>query len=587
MLSKEIPAEKIDDIIELYSSGQIQKALKSINSLSIIYPEEPILHNIRGACYSSLNQKDKAIKSFKDAVFIKPDYIDGLYNLGNTYRELNQLNDAIICFRDIINIDPVHLEAQYNLGLTLYQLDLLYESLEHFENAILIFPENIEIRINIGNILLDLNKNDEAIEHYNKVLTQDPNNSKVYNNLGTIFREIGQSNFAIDHFKKAIELDSEYSEAFYNLGFSYQDLGQSHHAIKNYEKAINIDNHAKSFHSLSYIKNYKLNDPHLSQIKTILSSNQLSQHDRIQINFGLANVYEKFDVQTEYFNYLNEGNRLQKIQSNYLHEESALRFKSIKKLFNSPLNSVKKSHLFASLVKKPIFIVGMPRSGTSLVEQILASHKEVYGAGELNTLHKLANPIINNHLSGDISSLNEQTICFVRDTYIDFLKNLDTQNNIITEKLPLNFQYIGLILSAIPEAKIVHLKRDARATCWSNYKYYFESKDNGYSNNFKDLADFYKLYVDLMNYWHQQFPNKIFDLSYEDLTINQEDETRGLLDYCELDWDDNCLKFNDNDRPVKTISALQVRKKMYQGSSEAWKKHWSQIQPLIAALKEY
>ena len=160
--------------------------------------------------------------------------------------------------------------------------------------------------------------------------------------------------------------------------------------------------------------------------------------------------------------------------------------------------------------------------------------------------------------------------------------------NVITDKLPLNFQYIGFIVSAFPEAKIVHLKRDARATCWSIYKSNFKSRrGNGFSYNLDDLAGFYGLYTDLMDFWHQTFPDKIYDLCYEDLTTNQEEETRKLLEYCELDWDENCLEFHTNKRAVKTASALQVRQKMYQGSSEAWKKHEAYLEPLIKALDSY
>jgi len=190
-------------------------------------------------------------------------------------------------------------------------------------------------------------------------------------------------------------------------------------------------------------------------------------------------------------------------------------------------------------------------------------------------------------LDKQYKKLTERTILFIRDEYLDMLNNLNNKEKVITDKLPLNFQYIGFILSAFPEAKIIHLKRDARATCWSNYKYYFVSKNNGYSNNFQDLAGFYGLYEDLMNFWHEKYPNKIYDISYEDLTVNQEEETRKLLDYCDLQWDKNCLNFHTNERAVRTVSALQVRKKMYQGSSEAWKKHWAYIQPLTNALKPY
>ena len=188
---------------------------------------------------------------------------------------------------------------------------------------------------------------------------------------------------------------------------------------------------------------------------------------------------------------------------------------------------------------------------------------------------------------GDIDQVTEQALTFIRNEYLDKLEQLNIEDKVITDKLPLNFQYIGFILSAFPEAKIVHLKRDARAICWSNYKYYFDSKNNGYANNFEDLVGFYELYDDLMSFWHDLYPNKIYDLSYEELTTNQENETRKLLEYCDLDWDENCLNFHTNNRAVKTISSLQVRQKMYQGSSENWKKYRAYIKPLIDGLKHY
>jgi hypothetical protein len=235
---------------------------------------------------------------------------------------------------------------------------------------------------------------------------------------------------------------------------------------------------------------------------------------------------------------------------------------------------------------RPIFILGMPRSGTTLVEQIIASHHKVYGAGELNNLKNIVTPILVNHLNSKNKTINKQEIKSVRQQYLDSLIKLNAKEKIVTDKMPINFRFIGFILSALPEAKIIHVKRDARATCWSNYKHYFSS-GNGFTFDQEDLARFYGLYSELMDFWHKLFPNKIYDLNYEKLTVNQKKETEKLLKYCELDWDENCLEFHKNDRGIKTASASQVRQKMYQGSSEAWKKYEPYIEPLISGLKGY
>jgi hypothetical protein len=244
----------------------------------------------------------------------------------------------------------------------------------------------------------------------------------------------------------------------------------------------------------------------------------------------------------------------------------------------------------------------MPRSGSTLVEQIMSSHHAVHGAGELSNLTTIIGKIVSDNLTqgSDIASTSigdkkinfsnaysipETAFLSIREQYLDVLSNLNVQESVITDKFLLNFLYIGFILTAFPEAKIVHMKRDARATCWSIYRINLKGLD--YGNDFEDLAGFYGLYADLMDFWHQLFPSKIYDMCYEDLTINQEEETRKLLQYCELDWDENCLSFHKNKRVVESASVVQVRQKMYQGSSEAWKKHEAYLKPLIKSLSSY
>ena len=586
MNQKKLPLELIDPIIELYSSGKIEEAIEAVEALNKNYPNDPLLININGVCNQAQGFTERAIENYEHAIRIKPDYVDALYNLGNIFKDDGRIDDAIKSYEKVIEINPGYDDAQFNLGVSLQILGQVDKAIDHYEKALLSVPDNTGIRINLGFIFQSLGNLDDAIEEYKKVLEMDPNQLIVLNNLGACLKELGEMNQAIEYFEKALEIDPNYAEAHYNLGSVYQDLGEIKQAILCYEKAVVINNYPMAYQSLSHLKKYKPNDNQIIQMQSLLKSGNLSQSEKINICLALANIYEKFGNQVEFFNYLNEGNILQKNESSYSLVNIKNEHDAIKKMFQKNLPSVEKpiSH---SSSKKPIFIVGMPRSGTSLVEQIISSHQRVFGAGELNTLTKLASPIINNFILGDIDQVTEQALLFIRDEYFDILDKLGTKEKIITDKLPLNFQYIGFILSAFPEAKIVHLKRDARAICWSNYKYYFDSKNNGYSNNFEDLVGFYRLYNDLMSFWHDLYPGKVYDLNYEDLTTNQEDETRKLLEYCDLDWDENCLNFHNNDRAVKTISSLQVRQKMYQGSSEDWKKHWAYIAPLIDGLKSF
>ena len=587
MDKKELSETKVDSIIELFSNGKISKALDSIELLFKNHPNESLLFNIRGACYASLNQPEEAIKNYKDALAIKPDYSDASYNLGNVLKDLGHLDEAVKSYKKTIAIEPNYHAAQHNLGVTLQELGLLNDAAEQYEKAINIKPDNIEARINLGSVYQSLGQLEEAIEQYESILSSNPKNVEVLNNLGIIYRELGHADEAISYYKKALENDPEFTSAYYNLGFIYQDLGQVENSIEQYEKAISISDHAWSYHNLSYLKQYSAGDPQIAKMQSLLSNNKLNSLDHMHLCLALAKVHENLGNQIEFFHFLNEGNSLRKKELKYSLEQSKKSHSAIKKIFTSKPSSIIKPVSKDESKKYPIFIVGMPRSGTSLVEQILDSHNKVYGAGELATLTKLVNPVIKNYLAGDTKVINEKTLLFIHQEYSDMLSRLNTSKKIITDKLPLNFQYIGFILSIFPDAKIIHLKRDARATCWSNYKTFFTDIENGYSHDFDDLVGFYSLYRELMDFWHDLYPNKIYDLCYEDLTNDQENETRKLLEYCDLDWDENCLNFHQNQRQVKTPSTLQVRKKLYKGSSEAWKKYWAHIQPLINGLKSY
>ena len=216
------------------------------------------------------------------------------------------------------------------------------------------------------------------------------------------------------------------------------------------------------------------------------------------------------------------------------------------------------------------------------MEQILACHSQVHGAGELVFMERLASSILS--IQSDHHKLSQNDIKRVHDGYLAKLTELKVPEKIITDKTPHNFLWIGFILSAFPEAKIIHLNRDPKAICWSIYKRYFSTRGHGYAYDLVDLAEYYKLYIDLMSFWRERFPNAIYDLCYEDLTESQEEETRKLLAFCDLQWENGCLDFHQNTRVVQTMSAAQVRKKMYQGSSEAWKKYAVHLQPLVNGL---
>ena len=210
----------------------------------------------------------------------------------------------------------------------------------------------------------------------------------------------------------------------------------------------------------------------------------------------------------------------------------------------------------------------MPRSGTTFVEQIISSHSDVSGARELNYVSQFGG-----HLAVNSTTIDMATISKFRNNYLSGLSKVSSGKQFVTDKMPENFLYIPLIVTAMPESKIIHVHRDAAATCWSNFRQYFANDNIGYCYDLNDLVAYYHLYTDLMKLWQSFYGDRIYNLNYESLTTDQEGQTRKLLKHLELDWEEACLLPHTNKRSVRTASQQQVRQKVYKGSSEAWRKY--------------
>ena len=547
----QLSQEQLDYVIQLYSSGQMDKALLSIKELIQDFPNIPLLHNISGACNSALGEIDSAIISFNKAIELKPDYDEAYFNLGVAFHQTGQLGEALNSYERAISIKHAYPTAHNNLGLIALSQGQLDNALKSFEWAVAYGPEYAE----------------------------------AHNSLGAALQELKQFEKAKASFKKAVALNPQYAQGLHNLAILCEIINLPDEASEYYEKALAVEpNYAEAYRNQSRTKKYKKNDPQIAQMQSIYSNDNLSISDKVHINFALAKVNEDLGNQKDFFKHLDEGSRLRKKQLNYNINETEEFHSSLIRLFSEDQPKIKQLSL-GPLDIRPIFIVGMPRSGTSLVEQIISSHHSVHGAGELNNFKNIVTPALKNYIGNLKNTVNEDDLLSIRSNYIKSLEDLNVSEKIITDKMPVNFRMIGLILTAIPEAKIIHLTRDPKATCWSNYKHYF-ANENGFTFDQEDLARFFILYQELMGFWHKSFPNKIHDISYERLTTHQEDETQKLLKYCELDWDNNCLNFHKNTRAVHTASASQVRQKMYQGSSDAWKKYEKFLQPLIMGLNQ-
>jgi hypothetical protein len=324
--------------------------------------------------------------------------------------------------------------------------------------------------------------------------------------------------------------------------------------------------YAEAHRNLSTLVKYKPDTTQISLISDMLKRSDFNDDDRCNLHFTFAKMKEDLDdLDVAFENYVI-GGRLRKKLLSYDSKDDEHRFSKIRSTAPK-IKALAMNETMQAATNVPVFILGMPRSGTTLVEQIISSHSLVHGAGELPFLSRFGGSL---SLGNQI--INSENTLQMRNAYLNELEKVSNGCQFVTDKMPENFQHIGLLLKVLPEAKVIHVKRDPAATCWSNFKHYFSSKGLGYSYDLSDTVNYFKLYQDLMDFWDQQYSDQIYHLDYDKLTLNQEAETRKLIEHLELDWEDNCLSPQENKRSVRTASQQQVRQKVYTGSSQAWRK---------------
>ena len=576
-------------IVNDINKGRTDKALVALDKIIKSFPDDALLFNLRGACHEAMNQFDQSIESFNKAVEIHPQYEEALYNLGVVQKKAGKPDDAINSYQRAIGINPHNANAYNNLGNLLTQKGHIKQSIEHLNLALNLNPKFAEAHNNLGLANMELNKLHECINNFLLAIENNPQYEGAYINLGRVYRELNEFDNELNCYKKCLKIKPNASKILVQLGRAYRNRGENKLAIDCFESSLNFNPESYSaYFELANRSEYKLNKEQIAKMESFAENDGLNDNDKINLNYALALIYEKNEDSDKLFSSLHRANSLRKKSLNYSLHDDEKRANNVKDFYQGSSNAKEIKLYEKSKSKNPIFIVGMPRSGSSLIEQILSSHHNVYGGGELQIFRKILNPLINTFLN-DRESFQEtikDNNCYesIRYEYLESIDRLDFKEAFFTDKALLNFQYIGLILRALPDSKIIHIKRDAMAICWSNFKTNFAQRGIAFSNDLNDLVGFYKLYEEQMNFWHSEFPNQIYDLKYESMTKNQIIETKELLNFCNLDWDENCLHFYNNNRSVKTASKDQVRKKIYSGSSDAWKKYKNYLEPLTNGL---
>ena len=561
------PKEIMDKLIQTYNQGLYEAASNQAFTLTKDFPKAFLLWNVLGAASQQLGKNDQALFAFTKVIENNPEHPDGYNNLGTVLKQEGRLQEAIKAYEKTIAIKPDHAEAFNNIGNVLQEIGDHNQAIASYEKAILINKNYPEALNNMGMSLKETGKHSQSLEAFTRAIELNPNYAEAHFNKGKLFHENADLVKAIDCYEKAIEIKPNYPEAFNNIGNALQDGGEPGKASKAYEQAIAIKpDYAMALQHLSVLKTFSADDPQISQLEKLFSKPGLVDSDKCYVSYALAKVHEDLGNWQEAYGYLKKGGALRKKALNYTIEQDERVFSSIK----NTAESLAQQKLPAEVNESdniPIFVLGMPRSGTTLIEQIVSCHSQVHGAGELDFLGDLGTDTI---LGGSIT--NAEPLAQIRDRYLQELNNLSNGHKYVIDKHPQNFFYIGLIRKILPEAKIIHVTRSASATCWSNFKTYFSSNDLGYTCDLNDVVAYYNLYRDLMRFWGRLYGEEIYLLNYDLLVANQETETRNLLKFIGINWEEACLSPHQNTRVVQTASQQQVRQKVYAGSSEEWRK---------------
>lgn len=443
--------------------------------------------------------------------------------------------------------------AHINLGAALAAKGRIADAIGHYEHALVFQPGHAGAHYNLGIALGSQGRVDEAVWHYQRAVAIRPDYADAHNNLGVAFAAQGKSEDAAAYYRKALAANPDHAEAHNNLANIFREQGNFDQAMAHYDQAISIQpDNAEAHYHRTEIKTFHPGDEDLTALESLARRNDLPAEKAPFIHFALAKALEDIGDFAQSFEHLRKGNDAKRWQIHY--DEPAV-IRNFQRIASERFEATSDPSTV------PIFVLGMPRSGSTLIEQILASHPQIQGAGELQSQWGLDG-----------------------QRYLAGLPALAEGQVRIVDKLPENFLRIGLIRRMLPNAKIIHSVRDPIDTCVSCYSKLFTTGQH-FSYDMAELGRYYRLYAKLMAHWRSVLPpDAMLDVAYEDVVDDLEGQARRMIDYCGLPWDDRCLGFHKTVRPVKTASAVQVRKPLFRSSLQRWRRFEAPIGPLLQAL---
>ncbi len=550
-------------IQKLFEKGSYRKALFQSKKALKLLPERPDLHGVAAHSAFQVGNVDEAINHYKTAISIQGK--GGVYStqLADLYAKMGDFDAAITHFSDRLRTTPQDARACHGLGQVLSQTGKRMEALTILAEAVQIDPTNPKYFSSLGRAFRDAGMTDQALNSFEIARQLDPDDVVHYLNSIRSCYSIGQAARGFEILSEAEEKWPKDASLQAAKGVILAALGQKEAAKIAYLTAISLDpNNSGAFYNYLNVASQQEYLKVEAGLRALLKQNPESS-DLGYLQFALAKIEQQHGHYADAYQALKTGNRLRKAHLNYDISQDASLFQDIKAQFDGEVTPNTTS---SPDDPTPIFITGLPRSGTTLTEAILARHARVTPMGELGVLSQVVRRCYTNR-----TGLSAKQGADLRAEYLAAIPETDEKPDMFTDKMPLNFRLIGYIASAMPTAQIIHVQRDARANCWSIFNHYFSSTGMGFAYDPDDIVQYYQMYKDLMDFWMDRFGDRIVTLDYEALVADQEKTTRNLIKDLSLTWDDNCLTPERADHMVRTASAQQVRKQVYAGSSQTWR----------------
>lgn len=562
----------------LLDQGHIEDAESFYRKAVMIKPDYIEAHNNLSIALISQHRYEEALMHTRYAISYNPGYADAYVNMCGALRALGNLEDAQQAIQKAVILDPNSADVRINMAEVLFMSDRYGDAEIELSEAKKLNPDSPRIYLRLSQVFERGNKIPEALEAIDKAIELSPEMPEAYLRKASICHISNDPEEALKYFKKTIEIAPGMAVAHASMADFYQTIGdiEASAAASGKAKELNPDL-PTVYYSISKIKKFTSDDP---DFKKIVELNEMPNRFGIDqsciLNFTLFSAYEGLGDYEKAFEHLKRANDLKRKMIPYSEERQKNINRLILENFTKEKLDILKGHGFET--DTPVFIVGMPRSGTTLTEQIISSHPNVFGAGELMYVSTS---------EAQFGAVNENNAEDIGKWYVEKVKKRDKSGTAkrITDKMPGNFSQIGKIVSILPNAKIIHCRRNPIDTCLSCYKQNF-AVGQYWSYNLEEMGMFYNQYLELIEHWRTVLPDRFIEIDYEDTVNNTEDQARKLIDHVELPWDDACLEPHKQKRAVLTASKMQVIKPVYKTSVKGWKRYEKQLQPLIDSLSK-